>query len=319
MKIKLLYLLGLMLCFAGTTNAQRYATELIPLVDSTIYRFTNLFDFLPIANGQPSTKKYMNRILKAKTADEQQKYLDKLLAHPDSYTLCLLAFDYYFQHKQPVAGTNVEQFLNIIRGHDMYEKMNRVYGYQVAPGGNFKDSVWKKIGWNFGHGAFYYLSPEDANYLNRMHKINVLDIDEKVEEIIERYLQEQTSPFRYDIVSIVNEIKLIPDVKDVIHDGCLTKTMQLPNWDNIGLVIVRGKDTVERVYTIQFGYFKQFRLGKHISFPLKSNPDILFYKGVKYGLHFTSRTRKQCEENEQQHKKTMEEYEAWKKQQQTKE
>jgi hypothetical protein len=292
----------------------KHVTALIPLVDSTVHQFDNIYNFLPLYNSYKNTAKYVTKILATTNYAEQEKYLNKILYSRNQATLCLLAFDYYFKNKKPTAATTVTQWYNIIKAHNMYKKIDSVYEYKIpfTSQENFIDSVQKKIGWVFGYGAFYYTSPADSIYMAKMQKINPDFLDEKVEAIIEKYVAQQEPIFKYNKSNIVKEILEIPGVVNAIHDGCLTKTMQLPNWDKIHVVHVNGKDTLERVYTIElttsapFGYLRYLRL------PIKiKSHDYVYYKKADYILHGYANTKKQCDINEEQHKKTMREYEEY--------
>jgi hypothetical protein len=315
-------LIGMLLFSANILHAQKkFATKLIVLNDTTSNQFTDVNE-LYFLYGKWS-KPLQKLVKKLSTATDQTKAngIIKEIAHIKSpEAAVILTLDHFFKNTKPIVGSNVENVLNKLANSKAYYLLNENYFQnsfdENLPIEKFKQKIQDSIGWAYGFGAFYFLSAQDSIYLANMKKVYVDDIDEEVIAIIEKYVAEFTSPFRYDIHAILNEIKTIPNVKDVIHDGCLIKTQQLPNWDAIGIIAVKGKDTVERVYTIQYGDFAMFRLGKHISFPIKSSPDVLFYKGVEYGLHFVALTRKQCEENERQHNESMEKYEEWKKQNQ---
>jgi hypothetical protein len=300
------------------TKAQKkpqFATELIPLVDSTINGFTNIYNFYPICYSQKQTVKFVQKILKAKSYKEQEKYLNKLLATRQPSTLCLLTFDYYFKNNKPVKGTNVEQFYNIIVAHDMYKKIVQTYNYPMYDTNSifFKDSVQTKIGWIYGHGAYFYLSAEDSIYMAKMQKINPNKLDDKIEPIIENYVTQQEPIFKYNSTEIVKEIKAIPGIVNVIHDGCLSKTMQLPNWDNIYVVYVNGKDTLERKYTIEFSTsVSPLSYLRYLHLPIKANGhDYLYYKGASYVLHGYANTKKYCDINYEENRRSKQAYEEF--------
>lgn len=296
-KFILLFLLtALQIYVCAQPAKQKYATQLFPLHDTTIAQFTNIYNFLPLYTDNLDLRKSVHKILTATSFKQQEKYLNKILNTKTSGALCLLAFDYYFQRYQPVKGSNVEQFLHIIQEHALYSKINTTFQYNLNEQDHLKDSVWKKIGWQFGYGSFYYLSPEDSLYMKKMTKLSSLSIDDEVIRIIERYLEDQGAPFRYDANAMVNEITQLTGIVHVIHDGCLNKTMQLPNWDNIYVVYVNGKDTLERCYTMQIGNYYTFRFLKRIPI-FRVNRDEVYFKKADYCLHGYARVKEQCEKN----------------------
>jgi hypothetical protein len=295
-----------------SANAQyKHVTELIHLSDSTMHRFTNIFDLYTLSDKQNAVlRKNIGKILNAKTDEEVAIYIDKILQEKNPLCLHILGLDYYFKNQEPVLGTNVALFITKLKNQNIYAKINKAFQYGCAENEYLKDSVQAKIGWVYGYGAIYYLSPADSAYLRRMKKVNTHHLDEEVEEIIEKYLAEVKPIFKYDINAILDEIKNIEGVKDIIHDGCLIKLDMLPGYDQIGVLYVKGTDTAERVYTIQIGKYTKLHFGKWLNIPLRST-DELWYKGVDYGLHYIQRTREQCEQNEAQHKKSRLEYEQY--------
>jgi hypothetical protein len=315
-------LIVMLMCFTICINAQKkLATKIIVLNDTTIHQFTNVNElYFLYGKWSYPLQKLVSKLSKTTDQTKANKLIKEIANIKNPEAAVILTLDHFFKNTKPLVGSNVENVLNKLANSKAYYLLNENYFQnsfdENLPIEQFKQKIQDSIGWAYGYGAFYYLSPQDSIYLAKMKKVYVEDIDHEVIAIIEKYVAEFTFPFRYDINAIISEIKSIPYVKDVQHDGCLIKTMQLPNWDAIGIIIIKGKDTVERVYTIQYGDFAMFRLGKHISFPIKSSPDVLFYKGVEYGLHFVALTRKQCEENERQHNESMEKYEEWKKQNQ---
>ncbi|MCC7029706.1 MAG: hypothetical protein IT257_05315 [Chitinophagaceae bacterium] len=301
------WILLLLLCInAESMLAQKLVTSLLPLKDSTIAQFKDINELYFL--HQASNKKLQKLVQRLTSTTSQQKadaILKDIAKLRTEGSVVILGLDYYFKNSKPVAGSNVAHVLDLLANSPCYQLINQ-YWYQNSidtnlPGNAFKQKMQDTIGWIYGFGAFYYLSPADSSYIIRMKKVNTDEIDAEIEEIIEGYLSQQSNPFKYEFTAMVNDIKQVKNVVDVQHDACLIKTQQLPNWDQIGVLIVKGKDTVERVYTIQYGRFSMFRLGKHVSFPLISKPDVLFYKGVGYGLHFIRNTRVQCEQNKINH------------------
>ena len=313
-------ILILFLLFNQVVEAQKYATKIIPLNDTTIHQFKDVNELYFLYDNRFNSKlqKLVKKLSVSKSQQSANKIINEIASIKNPESAVILTLDHFFKNTKPVAGSNVEHVLQKLSNSNAYYLLNENFLQNSIdknlPFDIFKQKIQDTLGWKYGYGAFYFLSAEDSLYLSKMKKVNVGEIDEQVEIIIEKYISEYTSPFRYDVNAIINEIKEIRFVVDAQHDGCLIKTMQLPNWDKIGIVIVKGKDTVERVYTIQMGEFKMFKWGKCISFPIRSNSDLLFYKGVEYGLHFVANTRKQCEENERQHQESLKEYEEWKKQ-----
>jgi hypothetical protein len=302
----------LMYLVSYCTNAQyKLVTELIPLRDSTMYRFTNIFDLYTLSDKQNAgLRKNIGKILHAKTDEEVAICIDKILQEKNPLCQHVLGLDYYFKGKKPAVGSNVELFIDKLKNQNIYTKINKAFQYGCAENDYLKDSVQTKIGWVYGYGAIYYLSPADSAYLRRMKKVDTHHLDEEVEIIIEKYLADVKPIFKYDIEAILTEIKNINGVKDIIHDGCLIKVDMLPGYDQIGVLYVKGTDTAERVYTIQIGKFTRLRIGKWCNIPLKST-DELWYKGADYGLHYIQRTRKQCEQNKAQSDKNRQEYEEY--------
>ncbi len=300
MRIIIGLLISLLLC--KKSAAQFLYSELVPIRDSTVHRFTDI-DQLYFLNNN-ILKKYIHKVLHAKTESDRVHWLDKIGQLGNEFAAPVLSLDYYFQHTSPPAGSNIEKFIAIVRqDNTTYDLINKYYFNNVVskdmPAPAYRKAIQEKVGWRYGVGAFCFLSKEDSLYLAKMRKADVSDIDNQVEEIIQKYLALQKDIFQYDTESILKEVLEIPGVKDAIWDRCLIKTQQLPNWDQLGILIVDNKDTMERVYTIQYSKSVFFRLGKRIRLPVYNNTRILFYKGVGYGLHYIEKTRKQCEINMQ--------------------
>lgn len=314
MNIKLFICLLLLSC---TAQASKFATALIPLKDSSIHQFTDINELYFLHQRENGDlQKWVKKLSTCKNQESANQLIMKLAKTRKAEALVILSLDYFFKNKAPVAGSNVERVLNFLVNSKAYEQINQYFFQQSIdihlPKAQLVKAIQDTIGWRYGYGAFFYLSPQDSLYLRKMKKMKHHDMDERIIAIIEYYLNQQSSPFQYDVKAIVDEILQLPQVVDVIHDHCLIKTDQLPNWDQIGVVIVRDTDTLERVYTIQLGKYQMFRLGKRISFPIRRNRDVLWYKEANYGLHFVERTRRQCEENRRQHEKNMEEYKKMK-------
>ncbi|MFZ4753533.1 MAG: hypothetical protein ACOYLG_09330 [Chitinophagaceae bacterium] len=306
-----------LLLLSGMAQASKFATALLPLKDSSIHRFADINElYFLFQNENAELQKWVIKLSVCSNQECANQLIERMAKSRNPQAMVILSLDYFFKNKAPVAGSNVERVLNFLANSSAYEQINQYFFQQSIdihlPKAQFVKAIQDTIGWRYGYGAFYYLSPQDSLYLRKMKKMNYRDIDERIIAIIEFYLGQQSSPFQYDVKAIVDEIRQLPQVVDVIHDDCLIKTDQLPNWDKIGVTIVKNKDTLERVYTIQLGRYQMFRLGKRISFPISRNLDILWYKGAEYGLHFVERTRKQCEENIRQHEKSMEEYKKMK-------
>lgn len=305
------WIITLLLCTAmQTLQAQKLVTSLIPIKDSTISHFKDINELYFL--HQASNYKLQKLVRKLSVTHSQQDadaIIEEIAKQRTDVSRVVLSLDYFFKKERPVEGSNVERVLGLLSNSPAYDLINQYWFAnsidKKLPLASYKQKLQDTLTWVYGYGAFYYLSQEDSMHIARMKKVNVDDIDIEIEGIIEQYLSEQGTPFRYDINNLVKDIKKVKYVEDVQHDGCVTKTLQLPNWDQIGVMIVKGKDTVERVYTIQYGIFKMFRLGKCISFPLKSKPDVMFYKGVGYGLHFIRNTRAQCEQNRIRHEENM--------------
>lgn len=291
-------------------QAQKLVTSLIPIKDSTISQFKDINElyFLHIASNH-KLQKLVRKLSTTRSQQNADKIIEEIAKQRTDVSRVVLSLDYFFKKERPVEGSNVERVLGLLSKSPAYDLINQYWFAnsidKKLPLASYKQKLQDTLTWVYGYGAFYYLSQEDSMHIARMKKVNVDDIDIEIQDIIEQYLSEQGTPFRYDINNLVKDIKKVKYVEDVQHDGCVTKTLQLPNWDQIGVLIVKGKDTVERVYTIQYGIFKMFRLGKCISFPLKSKPDVMFYKGVGYGLHFIRNTRAQCEQNRIRHEENM--------------
>lgn len=314
MKIKLLIFLVML---SGIARATKHATALILLNDSTIHRFTDINElYFLFQNENAELQKWVKKLSVCSNQECADQLIEKMAKSRNPQAMVILSLDYYFKNKGPVEASNVERVLNFLANSRAYLLINQYFFENridsTVPDAQFVKTIQDTIAWRYGFGAFYYLSPNDSLYLSRMKKLNHREMDDQIEAIIEYHLNQQSSPFKYDIQSMLDEIRQLPQVVDVIHDGCLIKTDQLPNWDKIGVTIVKNTDTLERVYTIQLGRYQKFRLGKRISFPISRNLDILWYKGAEYGLHFVERTRKQCEENIRQSEKIKEEYKKMK-------
>ncbi len=308
----------ILVLWASTLFAKqpKFATELVPLVDSNVHRFTNIYEFMPLYYNAKNIDSYVKKILGTTDYAMQKKYFDKILATRTPAALCLCAFDYYFQKQAPVKGTNVEQFLTIVKAHNLAPKINTAFKYNLKENANLKDSVWVKIGWQFGHGAFYYLSPADSMYMAKMQQHNTATIDEKIIEIIENSIDQQHPIHNYHAEDIMKELKAIPELLNVIHDGCLSKTMQLPNWDKIYIEYIDGKDTIERVYTIQIGKgssFIKYALNNYVlrfaKMHLNTGTDVVWFKNVNFCLHGYRRTKVQCDINQKQQEEGRMQYE----------
>jgi hypothetical protein len=283
-------------------QAQKLVTSLIPIKDSTISQFKDINELYFL--HQASNYKLQKLVRKLSTTRSQQDadvIIEEIAKQRTDVSRVVLSIDYFFKNERPVQGSNVERVLGLLSNSPAYDLINQYWFAnsidKKLPLASYKQKLQDTVTWVYGYGAFYYLSQEDSMHIVRMKKVNVDDIDIEIQDIVEQYLSQQGTPFRYDINNLVKDIQKVRFVEDVQHDGCVTKTLQLPNWDHIGVQIVKGKDTVERVYTIQYGIFKVFRLGKCISFQLKNKPDVMFYKGVGYGLHFIRNTRALCEQN----------------------
>lgn len=285
-----------------TLQAQKLVTSLIVLKDSTIEEFKDINELYFL--HQASNHKLQKLVRKLSTTRSQQEanaIIEQIAKQRTQVAAVILGLDYYFKKERPVEGSNVEHVLALLSESPAYDLINQYWFSNSIdknlPKADYQKKLQDTLGMVYNHGAFYYLSNEDSVYIARMKKVNVDDIDIEIEDLIEQYLSQQTSPFRYDVKALVKDIQQVKYVVDAQHDGCVTKTLQLPNWDQIGVMIVKGKDTVERVYTIQYGMYKVFRLGKRIWFPLKSKPDVMFYNDVGYGLHYIRNTRALCEQN----------------------
>ena len=297
------WIITLLMCMGmQTLQAQKLVTSLIVLKDSTIEEFKDINELYFL--HQASNHKLQKLVRKLSTTRSQQEanaIIEQIAKQRTQVAAVILGLDYYFKKERPVEGSNVEHVLALLSESPAYDLINQYWFSNSIdknlPKADYQKKLQDTLGMVYNHGAFYYLSNEDSVYIARMKKVNVDDINIEIEDLIEQYLSQQTSPFRYDVRALVKDIQQVKYVVDAQHDGCVTKTLQLPNWDQIGVMIVKGKDTVERVYTIQYGMFKQFRLGKCISFPLKSKPDVMFYNGVGYGLHYIRNTRALCEQN----------------------
>jgi hypothetical protein len=297
------WIITLLLCMAmQTLQAQKLVTSLIPIKDSTISQFKDINElyFLHMASNH-KLQKLVRKLSTTRSQQDADMIIEDIAKQRTDVSRVVLSLDYFFKKERPVEGSNVERVLGLLSNSPAYDLINQYWFAnsidKKLPLASYKQKLQDTVTWVYGYGAFYYLSQEDSMHIVRMKKVNVDDIDIEIQDVIEHYLSEQGTPFRYDINNLVKDIQKVRYVEDVQHDGCVTKTLQLPNWDQIGVMIVKGKDTVERVYTIQYGIFKVFRLGKCISFPLKSKPDVMFYKGVGYGLHFIRNTRALCEQN----------------------
>jgi hypothetical protein len=298
-----LFVLLLCLC-CYESRAQKLVSELVHLTDTNIHRFTDINElyFLYDERFNKDLKKLVYQLSKAKNQSNADRLIEKIAKLRSQESAVILTLDYFFKNKQAVTGTNVERVLQYLQNSDAYSLVNNFHLQNAInsqlPKAQFIKAIQDTLSYRYGYGAFYYLSPQDSIYIAKMKKYIVDDIDNQVAEIIESYLEKQEKIFKYDADAILKEVLLIDKVKDAQWDRCLNKTDQLPNWDNIGVLIIDGKDTVERIYTIQYGSYNSVHFGKRISFPLpRFDSDIMWYKGAKYGLHYVAQTRRQCEEN----------------------
>jgi hypothetical protein len=305
------WMIIVLLCM-GLQNlqAQKLATGLIHLSDSTLAQFKDINELYFLHQASYHTlQKLVRKLSSTHKQQDANAIIEQIAKQRTQVSAVILSLDYYFKREPPMAGSNVEHVLALLSESPAYDLINQYWFSNSIdknlPTIDYKKKIQDTLKMVYNFGAFYYLSKEDSAYIARMKKVNVDDIDVEIEELIEQYLAEQTSQFRYDVKALVKDIQQVKYIIDAQHDGCVTKTLQLPNWDQIGVMIVKGKDTVERVYTIQYGMFKVFRLGKRIWFPLKNNPDVMFYKGVGYGLHFIRKTRALCEQNTIRHEENM--------------
>lgn len=61
----------------NTIAQYKHATELVNLKDSTLHRFTNIFDLYTLSDKRNAgLRKSINKILKAKTDEEVAIYID---------------------------------------------------------------------------------------------------------------------------------------------------------------------------------------------------------------------------------------------------
>ncbi|HAD34390.1 MAG TPA: hypothetical protein DCF44_07815 [Chitinophagaceae bacterium] len=303
-------IIGLLCMGLKNLQAQKLATGLIHLSDSTAAQFKDINELYFLHQASYHTlQKLVRKLSMTCSQQKANAIIEQIAKQRTQVSAVVLSLDYYFKREPPMAGSNVEHVLALLSESPAYHLVNQYWFSNSIdknlPTADYKKKIQDTLRMVYNYGAFYYLSKEDSAYIARMKKVNVDDMDVEIEDLIEQYLGEQTSPFRYDVKALVKDIEQVKYVVATQHDGCVAKTMQLPNWDQIGVVFVKGKDTVERVYTIQYGMFKMIRLGKRIWFPLKSKPDIMFYKGVGYGLHFIQKTRALCEQSTIRHEENM--------------
>jgi hypothetical protein len=302
--VKSSLLLFLFIFFCKIGSAQKLVTDLLILNDSTLHRFTDINElyFLYDDRFNSDLKKLVFKLSKAKNQTAANALIEKIAKIRSQESTVILTLDYFFKTHKPVAGTNVEKVLHYLQHSNAYYLVNKYYLQNAKdtnlPKAQFCKAIQDTLAFRYGYGAFYYLTTQDSIYIAKMKKHNVDDVDEQVAAIIEKYLAQQQKIFRYDADAIQKEVLQIDKIKDAQWDRCLVKTDQLPNWDNLGVVIIDGKDTIERVYTIQYGYYKAAHIGKRITLPWpRFNSDVMWNKGAKYGLHYVQKTRKQCEEN----------------------
>lgn len=299
---KLFLTITVLLLAAPALRAQKFATKIIALNDTSIDQFTdvNQLYFLFDRHSGP-LQKLVQQLSVTTDQAKANKIIESIAGIRNPESAVILSLDRFFKSKEPISGSNVANVINRLNNSNHYDLINQYYlGNAIdktLPAALYHKKIQDTIGWAYGYGAFYYLSPADSLYLEKMKLVNVKDIDKRVAAIIRKYLRKQGTPFAYDRAAILKEVNAIDKIKDAQWDDCLIKTDQLPNWDNLGVIIVSGSDTVERIYTVQYGKFKNLRMGKHIFIPLRSQPDVLWYTGVHYGLHFVRNTRRQCDEN----------------------
>lgn len=283
------------------------STAVLPLVDSVLPLFTRLDQFAPLWQRSGKT---IRKIVKTDRFARREKLFNRLLRKPDASGLVLMTFDYYFRNQQPLPGTDVERYFNIVKEHNLYPRINKAFCYAIPDNPNMRDSIWAKVGWQFGYGYIFYTTPQDSIYLATMRRHSTRAMDRNVISIINHYLQQQEPPFKYDRVSMTNEISRLPGMIDVADDACLTKTLQLPNWDAVYIRYLAQGDTLERKYVLQVGQYRSCRIAKRIKL-FSVNKDIVFFKEAQFALHGVEQVKKQCEQNRMEDEKSRKSYEEF--------
>lgn len=289
-------------CLSSQLHAQPFVSKLITLNDTTLAQFTDINQLYFLHNKrQHRLKKLVHRLSVTSKATRANKIIQKIAALRSDESIVVLSLDYYFQRQSAVQGSNVERVLSFLQSSEHYQLINTHYFQQKIPSDLSKDSfmhaVQNEVGWRYGMGAFNFLSAEDSFLVVKMKQHNMDKDDANVKKIITHYLRQQQHPFQYPVDPILKDVLKLPHVIDAQWDRCLIKTEQLPNWDHLGVSFLHGKDTIERIYTIQYSKSTTLHFGHHVQIPLRTKTDILWYKGARFGLHFIDKTRKQCEEN----------------------
>lgn len=296
--MKKLIIIILLIVSGQFIHAQELYTKLIPINDTTIAQFIDIngLYFLKQENKK-DLKKLINQVVEATNNEEAREVLFRIANQPNELHNVMATFDYYFSQTKPAPGSSVEKYVNAIQQNkDIYYTVNQKNRFAIdanLPIDTFIAKVRQRIGWQYGYGAFTYTSPYDSLYLATMKKHNIKKIDKQIIAIIEEHLRNQTSMFKYPAKEILSEVLEVEGVKDAIWDHCVTKTMQLPNWDNLGVIIVIDRDTIDRVYNLQIGKARNIRWGKRFFIPLKMSNEVWFRKAI-YGLHYVRNTREQC-------------------------
>lgn len=300
---KITFLLLSVLFINSELQAQPYVSKLLILNDTTLAQFTDINQLYFLHNKrQHRLKKLVHRLSVTSKESRANKIIHKIAALRSDESIVILSLDYYFQRQSAVQGSNVERVLGFLQSSEHYQLINTHYFQQKIPSDLSKDSfmhaVQNEVGWRYGMGAFHFLSAEDSLLVVKMKQHNMDKDDANVKKIITHYLRQQQHPFQYPVNPILKDVLLLPNVLDAQWDRCLSKTEQLPNWDHLGVSFLHGKDTVERIYTIQYSKSTTLKFGHQVHIPLRTKTDILWYKGARFGLHFIDKTRKQCEEND---------------------
>lgn len=298
-----LFFILCILCLNSQLQAQPFVSKLLILNDTTLAQFTDINQLYFLHNNrQHRLKKLVHRLSVTSNESRANKMIHKIAALRSDESIVVLSLDYYFQRQSAVQGSNVERVLGFLQSSEHYQLINTYYFQQKIPSNLSKDSfmhaVQNEVGWRYGMGAFNFLSTEDSLLVVKMKQHNMDKDDANVKKIITHYLQQQQHPFQYPVDPILKDVLHLPNVLDAQWDRCLIKTEQLPNWDHLGVSFLHGKDTVERIYTIQYSKSTTLKFGQHVQIPLRTKTDILWYKGARFGLHFIDKTRKQCEEND---------------------
>ena len=299
---KLLFYILCIFCLSSQLQAQPFVSKLIILNDTTLAQFTDINQLYFLHNKrQHRLKRLVHRLSVTTKATRANKIIQKIAVLRSDESIVVLSLDYYFQRQSAVQGSNVERVLGFLQSSDHYQLINTHYFKHKIQSDLSKDSfmhaVQNEVGWRYGMGAFNFLSTEDSLLVVKMMQHNMDKDDANVKKIITHYLRQQQHPFQYPVNPILKDVLHLPNVLDAQWDRCLSKTEQLPNWDHLGVSFLHGKDTVERIYTIQYSKSTSLKFGRHVHIPLRTKTDILWYKGARFGLHFIYKTRKQCEEN----------------------